>query len=153
MRLSRWLVTLSAAVGAHRLTPLPAIRLRADRRLRGRPRPPTGRSGRPGSPIRGAKPSEHRQIGAHRHRLATDVATLPRVSMQIVEVRDAAPEDAAAVAHVHAETWVDTYLGKVADALAGERVARARDRDWTQHTELRAELGGGGLGLPRGGQV
>ena len=73
--------------------------------------------------------------------------------MRVVEVRDAADEDAAALAAVHAETWVDTYVGKVADEVAAERIARARDRDWIQHTELRTQLGGGVVVLTLDGEV
>src|SRR5688572_4990404 len=94
--------------------------------------------------------------GAHENRRSGAVAVggsrrseielaRPHVSMQVVEVRDAAPEDAAALAYVHAETWIGTYVGNVADGLAAERVARARDRDWKKHAELRNELGGGTL--------
>lgn len=59
-----------------------------------------------------------------------------------MEIRAATPADSAALACVHAETWVDTYVGKVADALAEERVARARARNWTEHGRLRSQLGG-----------
>ena len=73
--------------------------------------------------------------------------------MRVVEVRAAAPEDSALLAFVHAQTWVDTYVGKVTDALADQRVARARDRDWTKHAQLRTQLGGGVFVLTRDGVV
>jgi GNAT superfamily N-acetyltransferase len=65
----------------------------------------------------------------------------------------AEPDDAADLADVHAETWVATYVGNVPDDVASVRVARARDRDWRTHAELRARLGGGVLVLLDGGSV
>lgn len=76
-----------------------------------------------------------------------------RVSIPVVDVRDAEAEDAAALAWVHGETWVDTYVGKVDDSLADERVARARGRDWVGHIERRGRLGGGVLVLTSGATV
>lgn len=70
-----------------------------------------------------------------------------RVNIGEVEVRDATPEDAFALAWVHAETWVDTYVGRVPEEIATERVGRARNRDWREHAELRRRLGGGVLVL------
>lgn len=70
-----------------------------------------------------------------------------------VEVRDVVPADAAALSRIHAETWENTYVGQVPDALARERIARARDRDWTTHADLRVGLGGGVLVLTRGGDA
>lgn len=55
----------------------------------------------------------------------------------------ATPGDAAALSWIHAETWEDTYLGQVPDALALERIARARARDWAEHGALRTRTGGG----------
>lgn len=78
---------------------------------------------------------------------------LVQVSIDVVEIRAATPSDSAALASVHAETWVDTYVGKVADELAEERVARARARDWTEHRRLRSQLGGGVLVLAEDGGV
>lgn len=63
------------------------------------------------------------------------------------------PADAAALSRVHAETWEDTYVGQVPDAVASTRVARARDRDWTGHADLRVRLGGGVLVLIQDGDV
>lgn len=60
-----------------------------------------------------------------------------------MEIRIAEPKDAADLAGVHADTWVATYVGNVPDDVASVRVARARDRDWTSHTDLRRQLGGG----------
>ncbi len=71
----------------------------------------------------------------------------------VVEIRAATPSDSTSLAHVHADTWVDTYVGKVDDALADERVARARARDWTEHGRLRSQLGGGVFVLVEGGEV
>ena len=70
-----------------------------------------------------------------------------------VEVRDAAPTDATALSQIHAETWEDTYVGQVPDGLAEDRIARARDRNWTRHADLRVELGGGVLVLIQGDDV
>jgi GNAT superfamily N-acetyltransferase len=60
-----------------------------------------------------------------------------------MEARPATPGDAAALSRIHAETWADTYAGQVPDALARERIARARARDWAEHGELRTSIGGG----------
>jgi GNAT superfamily N-acetyltransferase len=70
-----------------------------------------------------------------------------------VEVRDAVPTDALALSWVHSVTWEATYVGQVPDALAHDRIARARDRDWTKHYELRVGLGGGVLVLLHDGDV
>lgn len=64
-----------------------------------------------------------------------------------MEIRAAEPKDAVDLAEVHAEAWVATYVGNVPEDVAVLRVARARDRDWTTHTSLRAQLGGGVLVL------
>ena len=64
-----------------------------------------------------------------------------------VEVRAAEPRDAAALADVHAETWLATYVGNVPEDVASVRVPRARNRDWRTHAELRVQLGGGVLVL------
>ena len=60
-----------------------------------------------------------------------------------MEARPATPGDAAALSRIHAETWADTYVGLVPDALARERIAKARGRDWAEHGELRTGTGGG----------
>ena len=70
-----------------------------------------------------------------------------------VEIRAAEPKDAAELADVHADTWVATYVGNVPEDVASVRVARARDRDWTTHTDLRVRLGGGVLVLVDNGLV
>jgi hypothetical protein len=54
-----------------------------------------------------------------------------------MKIRLAGPDDAAALSHVHAETWEDTCVGRVPDALAHERLATARERDWVEHIDLR----------------
>jgi len=58
-----------------------------------------------------------------------------------MEVRLATPGDAVALSRVHAETWDDTYVGQVPDALARERIARARARDWAEYGEVRTKSG------------
>ena len=60
-----------------------------------------------------------------------------------MEVRTATPGDAAALSRIHAETWEETYAGQVHDALARERIAKARARDWAEHGDLRTRTGGG----------
>jgi GNAT superfamily N-acetyltransferase len=70
-----------------------------------------------------------------------------------VDVRDAAPADAAALSRIHAETWQDTYAGPVTDAVALDGIATAKDRDWTGHAALRISLGGGVLVLLHAGVV
>ena len=70
-----------------------------------------------------------------------------------MEVRSMAPAEADSLPVVHAETWEKTYLGQVPDALALDRIAQARNRDWTSHSELRAQLGGGVLVLVEDGVV
>jgi GNAT superfamily N-acetyltransferase len=70
-----------------------------------------------------------------------------------VEVRRAERDDAAVLAEVHADTWLATYVGNVPEEVAKVRVARARDRDWTSHIDLRAKLGGDVLVLVDGGSV
>ena len=62
-----------------------------------------------------------------------------------VVVRDAASADAPALSRIHGETWEHTYLGQVPDAVADDGIARARDRDWSEHSDLRLRLGGGVL--------
>jgi len=64
-----------------------------------------------------------------------------------LEVRRATPADAEALSRVHADTWVDTYVGQVPDELVRDRVPRIRDRNWVEHVELRTFLGGGVLAL------
>lgn len=70
----------------------------------------------------------------------------------MVTVRDARPEDAAAIADVHIRTWQAAYRGQVADelldGLEAQRAARAeRWRGWisepraTPHRVLVAEAG------------
>ncbi len=54
----------------------------------------------------------------------------------------AEPRDAFALSRIHAETWKDTHVGQVPDALVHERLARARGRDWSQQSDLRASDGG-----------
>lgn len=76
-----------------------------------------------------------------------------RRAVEAVEVRDAVPTDAAALSRVHSLTWEATYVGQVPDALAHDRIAQARDRDWAKHYELRVGLGGGVLVLVHGGDV
>jgi GNAT superfamily N-acetyltransferase len=66
-----------------------------------------------------------------------------------MEVRMATPGEAAALSRVHAETWADTYLGLVPDALARERIARAGARDWAEHGAMRTRTGGGVVVLIR----
>jgi GNAT superfamily N-acetyltransferase len=68
-------------------------------------------------------------------------------------VRAATPADAAALSRVHAETWEDTYIAQVSDALARERIASARARDWAEHGEMRTRTGGGVVVLIRDQQV
>jgi len=63
------------------------------------------------------------------------------------EVRAARPEDAAALSAVHADTWEHTYVGQVSDALARERIAKAKARDWAAYAEMRTRTGGGVLVL------
>ena len=60
-----------------------------------------------------------------------------------MEVRGATLGDAAALSRIHAETWENTYVGQVPDALANERIANARARDWAEYGELRTATGGG----------
>ena len=74
-------------------------------------------------------------------------------SVSLVDVRDAAPEDAEALTRIHAETWQDTYVGHVSDTLAHDGIARARNRDWAGHADLRVSLGGGVLVLIHAGVV
>lgn len=64
-------------------------------------------------------------------------------SVTAMEVRVATPGDAAALSRLHAETWEDTYVGQVSDALAHERIAKARARDWAEYREMRTRAGGG----------
>lgn len=52
-------------------------------------------------------------------------------------------EDAATLSRIHAETWEDTFVGQVPDALAREGMARTRARDWVEYLALRASAGGG----------
>jgi len=59
-----------------------------------------------------------------------------------MEVRDATVSDAGALSRIHAQTWEATYARSVSEAAAREGIARARDRDWAAHTELRRLLGG-----------
>ena len=66
-----------------------------------------------------------------------------------MEVRAATPEDAAALSRIHADTWEDTYVGQVSEALAHERIAKARSRDWAEHSAVRARTGGGVVVLVR----
>jgi len=70
-----------------------------------------------------------------------------------VEIRAAEAKDAAELADVHADTWLATYVGNVSDEVASDRVARARDRNWKSHTDLRVRLGGGVLVLVDDGVV
>ena len=70
-----------------------------------------------------------------------------------MEIRPAEPGDAAVLAQIHADTWVATYVGNVPEEVASARVTRARERDWTTHMHLRAELGGGVLVLVNDGSV
>ena len=63
-------------------------------------------------------------------------------TLEEVHVREAVPADAGALADVHAQTWIGTYVGQVADHIAAERVKRAQDRNWLEHAELRRRLGG-----------
>jgi len=74
-------------------------------------------------------------------------------SVTAMEVRVANAGDAAALSRVHAETWEDTYVGQVSDALAHERIAKARARDWAEYGELRTRTGGGVVVLIRDQQV
>jgi GNAT superfamily N-acetyltransferase len=73
--------------------------------------------------------------------------------VSVVDVRDSAPADAAALSSVHAETWEHTYVSQVSDAVARDGIARARSRNWAEHAELRVALGGGVLVLTRDGGV
>jgi GNAT superfamily N-acetyltransferase len=73
--------------------------------------------------------------------------------VSLVDVRDAAPEDAQALSRIHADTWRDTYVGQVSDALAHGGIERARNRDWARHADLRVSLGGGVLVLIHAGVV
>jgi len=70
-----------------------------------------------------------------------------------VDVRDAVPADAAVLSRIHVETWQDTYVGQVSDALAHDGIATARNRDWAGHADLRVSLGGGILVLIDDGNV
>ena len=70
-----------------------------------------------------------------------------------MEIRVAEPTDAADLAAVHAETWAATYVGNVPEDVAAVGVGRARDRDWTTHMRLRAQLGGGVLVLVDDGSL
>ena len=70
-----------------------------------------------------------------------------------MEVRDATPADVAELARIHAETWEATYVGSVPDDVARRGVARARDRDWIAHAELRRRLGGAVLVLIVDGEL
>ena len=70
-----------------------------------------------------------------------------------MEVRPAEPDDAVVLAEVHADTWVATYVGNVPEDVAEVRVARARDRDWRSHMDLRSRLGGEVLALVDGGSI
>ena len=62
-----------------------------------------------------------------------------------MELREAAPEDAAALSRVHAVTWEATFVGHVPDALAEARIRKAQERDWVTHTRRRIAAGGGVL--------
>jgi GNAT superfamily N-acetyltransferase len=62
-----------------------------------------------------------------------------------MELRRAAPEDAAALSRVHAVTWAATFVGQVPDALADERIRRAQERNWVTHAQRRVATGGGVL--------
>jgi GNAT superfamily N-acetyltransferase len=73
--------------------------------------------------------------------------------VSLVDVRDATAEDAEALSRIHAETWRDTYVGQVSDALAHDGIARAKNRDWVGHADLRVSLGGGVLVLLHAGAV
>jgi GNAT superfamily N-acetyltransferase len=66
-----------------------------------------------------------------------------------MEVRVATPGDAAALSRVHAETWADAYVGLVSDAVARERIAKARARDWAEHGAMRTRIRGGVVVLIR----
>lgn len=70
-----------------------------------------------------------------------------------MEVHVATPGDAAALARVHADTWAHTYAGPVPAALAQERIARARARDWAEHADMRTKAGGAVMVLIRDQQV
>lgn len=60
-----------------------------------------------------------------------------------MELRQATTRDAVSLSLVHAETWEATYVGQVSDVLADERIRKARERDWVDHTERRIAAGGG----------
>jgi GNAT superfamily N-acetyltransferase len=66
-----------------------------------------------------------------------------------MQVRMATTGDAAALSRIHAETWEHTYVGRVPDALARERIAKARARNWAEHGEMRTGAGGGVVVLTR----
>jgi len=70
-----------------------------------------------------------------------------------MEVRVATPGDAAVLSRVHAETWENTYVGQVPNALAHERIAKARARDWARYGEMRIRAGGGVVVLIRDQEV
>jgi hypothetical protein len=66
-----------------------------------------------------------------------------------MELREAAPEDAAALSRLHAVAWEATFVGQVPDALAEERIRKAQERDWVTPPNDASQLVEASWWLPR----
>lgn len=60
-----------------------------------------------------------------------------------MRIRPMEPSDAHEIARIHAECWIATYVGRVPEHVAVERVERARQRDWLDQSRMRVDTGGG----------
>ncbi|NNC11453.1 GNAT family N-acetyltransferase [Planctomonas sp. JC2975] len=58
-----------------------------------------------------------------------------------VEIRDAVPADAEAIARVHVDTWRETYSGVLAERYFSEEAYQDRPLMWTGYLSLRPRPG------------